>query len=176
MLNKKGELTTKEILEIILAVAVVLGMAVLLYKLISPSFNVDEETAKSYLSSFMDEIGVADSGDVGNFLIWQVESGKEFYLVYFGDGSSVMMEREDMLIIPGADETPIITEVVFSSLNNDMNRVCICYWESSEKTGCLSCEELRGPAFMDGNDRWVVEPGDKIKVELKEGVYEITKI
>ncbi|MFH0711602.1 MAG: hypothetical protein V1889_00585 [archaeon] len=155
MLNKKGDLTTGEILEIVLAAAVVLVLAFLLYKLISPSFDVGEKTAESYRDSFLAQVGVADSGSVGEFSIWQVSEKNDFYLVYFGDKKNV--------------------ESRFFCLDNNVNKFCICYGRKG-KYECSRCGELGRSALMDGASSWVLNPIDKIEIKLKEDVYEINKI
>ena len=107
MISKRGELTTKEIIEIILGAAVVFVMVVLLYALISPVFDKMDETTKSYFES-VEEV-IEDGG--GTFSMWQtVEEGKEFYLVYFQNRSSLEIRRK------------------FYSLGNNVNHVCVCYW------------------------------------------------
>jgi len=153
MISKRGELTTKEILEIILAVAVVLVMAFLLYKLISPSFNVVDETAKSYFESF--EKVIEDGG--GSFSMWQAEEeGKEFYLVYFQNRTSFKMRRS------------------FYSLGENVNHVCVCYWEGGDAK-CESCGNLDMPLVKDDKfwEPWVVVVGEEIEIVDKGEYYNV---
>lgn len=163
--RKKAELTTKEILEIILGAAVFLVLAVFLYQLISPNFNKGDETVKSYFNNFKDQVAVADSGGVGSFSIWQPENkqGKrEFYLVYFGSSSSYG------------------EGVKFYSLGNNLNTICVCSLEDRD-TNCNSCENLKYPVSPvglseDDYGRWAIGVGEKIKIVRKGGVYEIRKV
>ncbi|MFH1238321.1 MAG: hypothetical protein ABIH79_00240 [archaeon] len=165
MLNKRGELTTKEILEIILGAAAFLLLAVLLYNLISPNFDKGEETAESYFGSFKEQIVVADSGGVGSFSIWSPEDKEEkrnFYLVYFGSSSSYG------------------NELKFYSLGDNLNHLCLC---SREKDGseCGYCNNLEYPVFavglsVDKDGRWAIGVGEKIEITKGDEVYEVRKV
>lgn len=83
--NKRGELTTEEILKLILAAAGIFLLVFLMYKLISPNFNKNDETAKSYLDTLKKEIAKADAGQVGEFNMWQANG--HVGIVYFGNKS-----------------------------------------------------------------------------------------
>ena len=65
MKSKKGELTTNELLEIILVVAGIVLLAVFFYSLVSPMWDKGDETSKAYLESLMSQIETADDGGVG---------------------------------------------------------------------------------------------------------------
>lgn len=159
MLNKKGEMTTQEILEIVLGAAVVLVMAILLFRLLSPGLDVNEETAEAYFDSFMEEIGVADSGGTGVFLMWQPEEDVSFYVVYFGDGMRI--EKEG---------------VNFSLFGDNRNSVCLCYVEEGDSV-CGYCENLRHPASYDGELKdWVFGSQNKVRIIKGEDVYEIVRV
>ena len=165
MLNKRAELTTKEIMEIILGAAAFLILAVFLYQLISPNFDRGDETAKSYFSNFNEQVAVADSGEVGLFSIWLPENKKEkrkFYMVYFGNRSSYGVG------------------IKFYSLGDNLNHICVCSLEGKE-TNCNSCENLKYPVFPVGFDeddygRWAIGVGKKIEIVKGEDVYEFKKV
>ena len=157
MISKRGELTTTEILEIILAVAVVLALVVLLYRLISPSFDRVDETAKSYFDLFEEAVE-----DGGSFSMWQPEEkGREFYLVYFHDRTSFKIKRES-------------GEVEFSSFGNNVNHVCVCYWDG-EVAKCESCKNLDLPMVKDGEigEPWVMTMGEEVEIKKMDGYYEV---
>jgi len=159
MLNKRGELTTEEIIEIVLGAAVVLVMAVLLYNLISPTFNRGDKISESYFDSFEEELEVADKGDIGRFSIWQPEEDKrEFYLVYFQDKS-----------VFGTG-----TRIFYSSGDN-VNHICICSWEKREST-CSYCKNLELPvsriSFEEDYSSWAIGVGESVEIEKMEDYYE----
>lgn len=148
-LNKKGELMTKEIDELILGVVAVIVMTVLFYNLISPNFDKGDETAEAYFGIFNEELRIADSGGVGNFLMWQPEEDVGFYLVYFVDA----MSFEE-----------------FRSVGNNKNHICVCYLEDGEGT-CEYCENLKYPVLKDGRSgRWKIGFGENLEMR-KEGDY-----
>lgn len=153
MISKRGELTTNEILEIVLAVVVVLVLAVLLYKLISPSFDRVDETAESYFDSF----GKVISDGGGSFSMWQPEEkGEKFYLAYFQNKTSFGEGRE------------------FSSFGNNVNHVCVCYWKGGD-VKCENCMDLDLPMVKEGKvgESWVVGAGEEIEIIKRDDYYEV---
>jgi hypothetical protein len=159
MLSKRGEMTWEEILGVVLGAGAVLIMAVLLFRLIAPSFDVNDETAEGYFDLFMEGIGVADSGGTGGFLMWQPEEDVHFYVVYFGD--RVKVEGG------GAK---------FSFFADNENAVCLCY-VVEEESKCWYCENLRHPATYAGElGSWVFGSQNEVEIVKGEGVYEIVKV
>jgi hypothetical protein len=128
---KKAELTTNEILELVLAVAGITIVAILLYNLIAPSFNSEDKTAESYFNSFKQSIQTAEKGGTGVFEIWQPEETINFYLIYFGTKISYKKDNLE-----------------FFSLGNNVNHVCLCY-SNGEKVSCNYCENLPYPLKKD---------------------------
>jgi len=57
----------------------------LFISLVQTGWDVNKETAKSYMATLDKEIKKADSGKTGEFSLWQPEGEVKFYLVYFGD-------------------------------------------------------------------------------------------
>ena len=164
MISKRGELTTKEIMEIILAAAVVLVLAFLLYRLISPSFDYNEEAAKSYYDSF--EEVMAEGG--GSFLMWQPEKeGVEFYLAYFHNDPSFFLTR---------GKNPVIVRK-FESFGNNVNHVCVCYWDGKSMK-CNYCSDLDMPLVKDGKEgeAWVLMVGEEIKITKGEDCYNVSLV
>lgn len=165
-MNRRGELTTQEILEIILAGAAVLLMGFLLYRLISPSFDVNDETAKAYFDSFMDAIKVADSDGDGVFSMWQPEGDVSFHVVYFGGRRSVARGERG--------------EMEFFSFGKNENHVCLCYIEEGESE-CGYCENLKYPATYDDgqsdleSEKWAFGSQNRVEIIKREDVYEIVR-
>lgn len=161
MISKKGDMTTKEILEIVLGGAIVLVLLVLLYNLISPNFDVGDETSKAYFDSLEDQIAVADSDSVGSFSIWMLadeDDEREFFLVYFGNTSSF-----------GSGERR------FYSLEDNLNHLCICSWEDGDSK-CSYCMNLKLPVASDFFDEvgyapWAVGAGKRQKITKVEGEH-----
>lgn len=131
MLNKKAELTTNEILELILAIAGIAIVAILLYNLIAPTFNSEEKTAEAYFDTFKKAIQTAEKGGTGVFEIWQPESETNFYMVYFG--TRISYEKDDL---------------TFFSLGNNINHFCLCY-SNEKEVSCNYCENLPYPLKKD---------------------------
>ena len=165
-LNKRGEMTTKEILEILLGGAVVLLMLMLLYNLIAPNFNTGDETMKAYFDGFEKQIAVADLDKVGAFSIWlPADEGesREFYLVYFGDQSRATYGEKE-----------------FFSFGENVRQVCICSWEDS-KDKCQYCKSLDLPVAGDyfsemGYAPMVFGLGDKVRITKKVDRYEFRSV
>ncbi|MFA5061252.1 MAG: hypothetical protein WC494_02975 [Candidatus Pacearchaeota archaeon] len=131
MLNKKAELTTHEILELILAIAGITVVAILLYNLISPKFNVEEKTAESYFNSFKESVETAEKGGTGIFKIWQPEKEVNYFLIYFGTTISYEKDSQE-----------------FFSIGENSNHICLCYTKDQE-TFCNYCENLKYPLKKD---------------------------
>lgn len=163
MLNKKGAMMTKEVMEVVLGGAVVLVLLFLLYNLIAPNFDKGDETMDAYLNSLKDQIAVADDEGVGSFSIWQPvddDEKKEFYLVYFGNHSSFGVSPRK-----------------FYSLGNNLNTICVCSWTKDESS-CGACENLEFPVLfgdVEDYESWAVGLGDKLKITRKEDYYEFVR-
>jgi hypothetical protein len=121
MKTKQGELTTKEIIEFVLGGAVIVLLVILLIALISPYWDKNEQTAKSYFKTLQDEIKKADEGGVGDFNIWQNQKDAWFYVVYFGDK---VIWRKEISYFYGEKKV----NALFSFVNSfGENALCICY-------------------------------------------------
>ena len=158
-INKRGELTTKEIMEIVLGGAATLLLVVLLYNLIAPNFDKTEETAKSYFDSFEDAVAVADSGGTGSFEMWMPtrKDSKKYFLIYFGRGSRFGKAPD-----------------VYTSFGDNVNHVCVCYWEGLDV--CRYCRNLNYPAVLvEGEEQWAITAGEKIEITKKGDYYEIVR-
>jgi hypothetical protein len=162
-MNKRGELTTKEIIEIVLGGAATLLLIVLLYSLIAPNFDRDDEVAKSYFNSFEDAVAVADDGETGSFSMWmpaENKKDKEYFLIYFGAGVTHKIE--------GNHE--------YTSFGDNINHICICYFEDIDI--CGYCRNLNYPVTLSGvsDDKWAVAMNEEIEIIKSEDVYEIKKV
>jgi hypothetical protein len=148
MLNKKAgtRLGTKELLELILGVAAVVILIILLVKLFTPAFNIDDETAKSYLDVLEKSLEDLEVGGAVDFNLW----GGEPKMVYFGERVRVSL---------GADN--------FTVSGYGENRLCFCYEREpgTQEWLCNSCFSLEHPAYF-SKGRRVFEDGDKFRITL----------
>ncbi len=159
MKSKKG-LLVKNLVGLILSVAIVFVLLVLLFNLFAPSFDKDDKTAESYFKTLNRAIKTADSEGEGDFFMMDDGDSKlEFYLVYFG---SVVSFKEDRNFIRSKQGDKVI---------------CVCYWRGIGEGVCSYCEDLKLPVKCD-KDIKVVKAGERIKIKKsKDGeYYEFTKI
>jgi hypothetical protein len=94
--NKKGELTVQEILEIVLAGAAVLVMGFLLFKLIAPSVDVNKEYAEGVYVKLEQAAAEMEDSGVGKFNILDipVDYGDSVFLVLFkGERTYVSLSK-----------------------------------------------------------------------------------
>jgi len=156
--GKKGEITTKEIVEILLGAAAVFVLIFLMYSLLAPTFDKDDETAKSYLKTLKREIGVADSGKEGSFDMLNLGDDKvKFYLVYFGEKIRVKLDDN----------------YDFKSVGSRKNHACVCYWRK-EKVFCPACEDFDIPILQrvrDVGDAWFIYGSDSAWKIRRDGDY-----
>lgn len=157
-MNKKGGMVDKELLELILGGAIVIGLTFFFYQLIAPNFDVGDETAKSYFDSFEKQVVVADGGTIGSFSIWSPSDNddREFSLIYFGDGTRFG---------GGGRE--------YFSIGENKNHICICSWEESVDN-CAFCKNLDLPMIKGSEEGpWAIALGERIEITKKEGYYQI---
>jgi len=83
--KKAITLTPNEIIELILAIAGMFLLIWLFISLVQTGWDVNKETAKSYMATLEKETKKADSGKTGEFSLWQPDGKVKFYLVYFAD-------------------------------------------------------------------------------------------
>ncbi|MFA4960778.1 MAG: hypothetical protein WC548_03895 [Candidatus Pacearchaeota archaeon] len=147
-MKKRGLLGPKEILEILLAGAVVILLVMLLYSIIDSRFNKNEKTAESYFNSFGKAVEFANSGGRGNFSMWQKESETKFYLIYFEKKTSFDLDN-----------------IKFSSVGANENHICICYYNDG-KSSCDFCENLDYPVKIENRDfeQFAIEGGREIEI------------
>ncbi|MBT3578084.1 hypothetical protein HN499_04730 [archaeon] len=151
MRSKKGELTSEEIIQIILAGAGIVILIILLWTLISSTFDPGEETAKSYQGALEDVMKGVERSGKGSFVLW----GGEPKMVYFEGNTR---------IISGKD--------VFYEGSRDKNRICFCYESEQEKKDwkCGNCVFLDKPAKFLKQGKDPVNTIDNIYF-FKEGDY-----
>lgn len=146
-INKKAKLTTNEIMELLLAAAGIIIVTFLLYRLIAPGFNIEDEIAESYFDSFEKAIETADKGGTGVFSIWQPEKDTNYFLIYFG--TKISYEKDDL---------------EFFSISANSNKVCICYLKKQE-TSCDHCENLEYPLKKDEDfNQFQLKFNEEIKI------------
>ncbi len=156
MNNKKAVLETKEIIELILGAAVTLVLILLIWALVSPSFNKQEKTAEAYFESLKKAIGEVDDGAKSvNLDLYQDSSMR---IVYFGEYLSVESYN-----------------YVFKPKTPSRNQVCVCYrvTKNHEAIGvCNYCLKLKYPAIVKGYSvpemdvpiRIIISKDDKTKL------------
>lgn len=152
-LNKRASsFVVNQTLEVILAVAVVVILAFLIFKLLSPNFESGLETSNSYMENLIKQVGISDLGKEGKFSIWQEVKEHKFFIVYFGD----------KVVVDYLDKR-------FTYLGSNENLICVCYTKNNGEGVCEVCEGLKRPAFLDGNsERWVIEEMKNFNIN-KEG-------
>lgn len=155
-LNKKAiTLTPNEIIELILVIAGAFLLLMVFLSLTNSGFDLNKETAKSYLTTFENEIKKADSGKIGEFEIWQPSRVARFVLVYFGDKAS-----SEISFVGGTKET---WRISFSPKNT----VCICYYTIKEHF-CKDCVNL-GAEMK--NIPQFIKQGQKVYIKKESGKY-----
>lgn len=142
-MRKKGSLETKEIIEIVLAAAGIIVLIILLWSLISPNFNVGDETAKSYLRSFEKTMKEVEKSGTGSFVMW----GGEPKMVYFGSGNRISYGKD-----------------MFFNANKGDNKVCFCYESKpgAKDWECGACVLLDKPAEFTGLTKVVADAVDHL--------------
>ena len=93
--GKKGALLDEETVQMLLAAVGIAILIVLLYALLRPYINKEDETLKGYMGLLQEATASADAGAVGEFLIYQDQDAA---LVYFGNSSVAVinMGGEDL--------------------------------------------------------------------------------
>lgn len=137
MINSKKAitLTPNEIIELILVIAGMFLLLIAFLAFTNPGFDVNKETAKSYLATFEKEVQKADAGKIGEFMIWQNFKDTSFLLVYFGNKRSA-----EITLTNNKKETWTI-----SAFTRSKNTFCVCYYDSSSgKHSCTECYSLDG--------------------------------
>jgi len=161
-INKKGELLSKEIVQVIMAVVVVGLMIYLMIAIFAPTFDKGDERGESYLKQLKGALQETDKGNEASFfMIDDGVSDLDSYLVYFGN--AISLNREDIFFEP--------------SKKSGTNIICLCAWNKN-KAVCNHCTNLDLPAtFPDDtseetpSENWVIREGIRLKLEKTGGVY-----
>lgn len=144
-----GEWTAEEIGKLVLTIGGAILIVILAYKIISPYFDKNAEAAKGYLSSFQQQIAVADSGNEGEINLWQND---RISMVIFGNNSYV-------------------TEGEYSFFHsNSKNTVCFCIW--NVKT-CKYCVNLASPIIFNGQSKGIVYYKSIAHIKKENRTYNI---
>src|SRR3990167_1681659 len=155
--NKKGALLDKEAIEVLLAIAGVILLVILLYNIFIPEFDEADKTSESFFNDFKEQIKIADNGEIGEFLIWDLKKDDKisYHLVYF-DG---LISYEDL-------------NIVFNSPGNNENHICICSFDGTRSV-CNHCTNLASPPLIGGNEvNFVARSGEKVLIKKEEKGYE----
>ncbi|MFZ5955633.1 MAG: hypothetical protein ACOYT4_04355 [Nanoarchaeota archaeon] len=157
---KKAEIVGNTTIEFLIAAAGIFLLLLLLFKIIG-SYDKMDKTGQSYFNTLKNQMKVADSGKIGEFLIWENEN---FYLVYFGKNSMVW----------GLDKDE--KKISFFLNNPGANKLCICYLREKEgeiKDYCHYCESLKYPAKYAGfeNENFVIRQGETVQIKREDDKY-----
>jgi len=163
---EKAEITSEQIVKIILAGA---GIALLIILFISlynmANVDKDKETAKSYLKSFKDALSTADESGKAEFEIWQAETNANFYLVYFGNYQRIAWNGND-----------------FYTSKKYNSQVCACYLKNKQVV-CdeKACENIGNKIVNNGltssaDGMWVIGYKEKIEITKQGSDYVMKKI
>lgn len=142
-----GEWTAEEIGKLIVTIAGAILLILLAYKLISPYFNKDVESAKAYLGTFSKQVDVANAKGTGEFEIWQKGS---IYLVIFGN---------DAYINDGSN---------YFFHAGSKNTVCFCIYRVK---ACQYCMNLGSPVKFEGQNKGIVYGQQKVYITKENGYY-----
>jgi len=157
--NNRASLETKEIIGLILGAGVVVLLFILMWGLISPGFNKDKETAKSYIASFENAIEEADAGKIGEVFILQ-KSG--ISLNYYG---KIQYQSNSNINIP---KQKIVCACKLFGTSNE--KTFDCFWDYYV--------ELKYPLKIYSNHdldfHWIKQTFYIRKVENEETYYEFT--
>ena len=167
MWMRKRAFVEKETIELLLAAGAVVVLVLLFFRLLTPEYNVAEETAEAYLKLLKEQINFIDSGTEGSFNLWlpQTSEGISYYLVYFDDKLAYSHHFSEGY-------------VDFSYLKSFGRKVlCICYREE-QKTFCNECISLKSEARLVGDDGgpWAVGMGERVRINLEGENYVFSKI
>tara|TARA_Y100000310_G_scaffold286519_1_gene310777 strand:- start:6488 stop:6976 length:489 start_codon:yes stop_codon:yes gene_type:complete len=162
MRSKRAELTTEEIIKLILSIAGVFLIILLLYNLIAPTFDKEDETARSYFKNLKKQIKIADSGGIGEFFMWSIEEKTKYYLVYFGEKISFSDK------VGGKEKTFIY--------GGDREKgICVCSSLEKGFVNCNYCVDLDFPV-NEMTSEVLGESGHKFFISKGEDSYEIKAI
>lgn len=165
MKSKKATFFSDQPIAMVVAAVAVFVMLVLLYNLLSPNFDREEETAKSYLRTFNKQLETADRGETGEFRFWDLgEERRDYYFVYFGEK---FVRRAGL----GGE---VIEFVLKKKLSNGF---CICFIEEGRGI-CNICSssdyplEKRGSlGLVSGNEEIILGSEDIVKITKEEKKY-----
>lgn len=162
MLKTKKGMLSNEMFGLILGVAAIAILLILSGRLWS-SYSSVEEGSSSYFNTFMEEVEKADRGNVGEFVMWQLEEEKgerDFFLIYFADKYSFEIGDRKFITMKGE------------------NAICVCYWLGDEAV-CddENCAALKYPIkYKDKDDRWAISTGDQITIEKIDEEYIVREV
>lgn len=163
-IGKKAKLLTDEPIGLIIAVAAIVIISLLIYKLLfSPS--PDEETQKSFLSSLKKTVEEIPSGQIREFQLW---GNDKIYLVYFGDRKLVEANRDLYLRIFGTFDFKVPWgkgdyKILFRAKHNYNRATCFCLLDPDKFVKGYGDNKYR-----DARCNYCFNfPGEIIKVEFK---------
>ncbi len=170
MEDRRGEMVTKEIIELLIAAAGIITIILLFYNFIAPSGDIIDRNSEAFFDMFVDQISVVDNGGEGEFSIWQKTEGADLFLIYFGNrtGNKIPLRFN----ISGERFEP------YGKYELDYKNVyCMC----SLKSGipwCSYCANLANIASLDGTygGAWSLKYNEKIKMKFENGFYNFMRV
>jgi len=195
-MNKKAELTTAEMIELLLAVAVVVVIVLLVSKMLFPP-NLDKETAKSFFDTLKQSLAEADKQGTSEFSLW---GNEKVYVIYFKDNHLYDYTEMRYLAVFGVTtwfKVPKL-KMLFKANHNYQNAICSCYLNGKtiEYNGisgyqegvCPYCMNLNYPIIsysimddkgskLDANalNQIFIESGAKLIILKNQQGYSLTK-
>ena len=175
MLNKRAStLTIEEVIRLIVIVAGIFLIILLVGGLMYNFIFGKDEALKSYFKTFQDEMKKVDSGEIGEFEIWQKFNEKEepIYLVYFNE--------ESVYSKVGNNRRFFIDNSSLVSGQSYENYICVCrpfVKDGAEVCNKKFCMSLKEDAFLlDKTGKsiespWAIGFNQKISMAKEQDTY-----
>ncbi len=129
---KKGDITIKNLIGLIIAAAAVFILFMLFFKLMAPAFDVKKTTADSFFSRFEEGLEEMDGLGVGELSLSYVPNDKnKYFLVNFGNTNLVKDWEFNKVTISRSSHGASWTEnyktyIDFFLAKKPFNTVCVC--------------------------------------------------
>lgn len=154
MRGKRGEFPDY-VTGFILAILILGVLIFFFYNLLSTNYDPVNEATKSFYDNIEDQINLANSGGVGEFVVWDYDSddGVNYYIVYFGES---------------------FTYLDFQTKLDGENKLCVCSaQEGIRMCKSNSCSKLAHSVELQGNtgENFVIESNKFVSVRKEGGNY-----
>lgn len=125
-MKKKASTLTDSVPSLVIAIVAVFLLVLLMWKILFPGFNKDEEQAKAYLESLKASLIEADKNGQAEFGFLSGTKDSSVKMVYFGEEHRRGGDNE------------------YFRASGEKNYLCFCYGEK-DKARCTACEAMRFP-------------------------------